>query len=182
VPLVFLEGGERRKSEELGWYVDEGKVWCDGKISDAPGPPPPEEGEVSQGVHVDDREILSFDHQVETTAHHGMRPLSAGTGLIRQVVTWARVKVGDQSTAYHTHTRTDEWVYVLEGRARLRIGGERCEIGPGDFVGHPANGLPHVMEPITELTYLMGGQRDPEDIVLYPEHHQRLVNGRLEDL
>lgn len=181
-PLVFLEGGERRPEEEHGWYVDEGLRWRGGRIEKADGPPPPEDGEPAQCVHLDDVDVLPFDHRVEASAHRWMRPLSAGTGLCRQVVTWARVNVGDLSTAYHTHTRTDEWVYVLAGTARLRVGDEGCEIGPGDFVGHPANGLPHGMEPITELTYLMGGQRDPEDVVLYPEHGVQLVRGRIESL
>jgi uncharacterized cupin superfamily protein len=181
-PLVFLEGGERRPDEELGWYVDEGHVFSKGGIREAPGPPPPEEGDASQCVHVDDVEIRPFDHRVEARAHRGMRPLSEGTGLVRQVLTWARVRAGDRSTAFHTHTRTDEWVYVLSGQARLRVGDEHCEIGPGDFVAHPAGGPAHVMEPWSELTYLMGGQRDAEDVVLYPEHGVELRAGRIEPL
>jgi len=182
VPLVFLEGGERRKDEERGWYVDEGLVWSARGLEPAPGPPPVEEGDASQCVHAGDVALEPFQHQVEGGARRGMRRLSEGTGLTRQVVTWARVEAGDQSTAFHTHTRTDEWVYVLEGRASLRVGDDRCEIGPGDFVAHPAGGPPHAMEPVSRLTYLMGGQRDAQDVVLYPEHGVRLRAGRIEPL
>ena len=76
---------------------------------------------------------------------------------------------GDRSTAYHTHDRTDEWIYVLGGRATLRIGEQRCEVSAGDFVAHPAGGPAHLMEPLTDLDYLMGGQVDPEDVVTYPD-------------
>ena len=181
-PLVFLEGGERRKDEELGWYVDEGMVFSRRGIQPAPGPPPPEEGDASQCVHLDAVEIQTFDHPVETSSRRDKRSVWASTGLARQVVTWAQVRVGNLTTAFHTHTQTDEWVYVLQGSATLRVGDERCEVGPGDFVAHPAGGPAHMMEPISELTYLMGGQRDEADVVLYPEHHKQLRQGRFEPL
>jgi hypothetical protein len=38
------------------------------------------------------------------------------------------------------------------------------------------------MEPLEPLTYLMGGERDPEDVVLYPEAGVRRVRGKLEPL
>ena len=180
--LVFLEGGERRKEEEHGFYVDMGLRWRGRKIEKAEAPPPPEEGDASQCVTVDTCESVPFDHALDSGAHRVMRLLSAVTGLTRQVVTWSQVAVGHRSTPFHTHTRTDEWVYVLEGHARLRIGDEHCEVGPGVFVAHPAGGPPHVMEPVKELTYLMGGQRDPDDVVLYPEHDMTLLGGRFEQL
>ena len=56
------------------------------------------------------------------------------------------------------------------------------EASAGDFLGHPAGGLAHVMEPVSELTYLMGGQRDPDDVVIYPEAGVRRIHGRIEPL
>ena len=38
------------------------------------------------------------------------------------------------------------------------------------------------MEPVSELTYLMGGQRDPDDVVIYPEAGVRRIHGRIEPL
>ncbi len=64
----------------------------------------------------------------------------------------------------------------------MRVGDERFEVSGGDFLGHPAGSLPHVMEPLSELTYLMGGQRDPEDVVIYPEAGVQRRAGRLEPL
>jgi uncharacterized cupin superfamily protein len=181
-PLVFLEGGERRPAEERGFYVDMGLVFGGGRIEAATGPPPPEEGTPNQCLHVDDREIVAFDHPVDPSAHRAMRRLAGPTGLVRQSVTWARVRAGDRSTAFHTHTRTDEWIYVLAGRAALRIGDARVMLRPGDFVAHPARGHAHAMQAETELTYLMGGQRDADDVVLYPEHRLQLRQGALEPI
>jgi uncharacterized cupin superfamily protein len=98
---------------------------------------------------------------------------------MRQAVRWARVAAGDRSTAYHTHDRTDEWVYILEGRANVRVGDDHFEVSAGDFLGHPAGGLPHRMEPTSEITYLMGGQSDPADVVDYPEAGVQRRNGRI---
>ena len=37
---------------------------------------------------------------------------------------------------------SDEWITLLAGAAALEVGGERVELGPGDWVLLPA-GLPH---------------------------------------
>jgi uncharacterized cupin superfamily protein len=110
------------------------------------------------------------------------RRLSQHTGLVRQTVRWTRVESGDLSTALHSHDRTDEWAFILEGRARAQSGELTFEVGPGDFIGCPAGGPAHQMEPIEPLTYLMGGGRDADDVVTYPEAGYRRVRGRLESL
>jgi uncharacterized cupin superfamily protein len=182
-PMVLLEGGERRPDEDSGWYVDIGRRWLPGrKLVDATKSPPSEEGDPGQCVHVDDLAIVDYQHSVDAGARRVMRSLCRPTGLVRQAVRWTRVAVGDRSTAYHTHDRTDEWVYILEGRAGVRVGEDRFEVSAGDFVGHPAGGPAHVMEPISELTYLMGGQIDPDDIVIYADAGVRRRHGLIEPL
>lgn len=42
----------------------------------------------------------------------------------------------------HTHTREDEWSYVLSGEIGLRIGDETTTAQPGDLVLKPRN-VPH---------------------------------------
>jgi uncharacterized cupin superfamily protein len=178
-PLVFLEGGERRPAEDGCWYPD-ARVMSQGRKAVEPyEEPPPEEGEPTQVQHIDDLDITAFQHDVDPGALRKMRALHRATGLLRQAVYWARVERGDRSTAYHTHERTDEWVFVLSGHASVRVGTDRFEVGPYDFLGHPAGGPPHVMEATETLIYLMGGQIDPEDVVLYPEAGLRRVHGRL---
>lgn len=179
--LVLFEGGERRPGEDAGCYVDLGKRWRAGQFSDVDGPPPAEEGEATQAINIADVEPFEFQHAVDPEAGRLMRRLDLFAGLERQVVVWTHTE-RPHSTAFHTHTRTDEWVLILEGRARLRLGDVECELGPFDLVGHPAGGAPHVMLPLEPLTYLMGGDHDAADVVLYPEAGTRLVNGRLEPI
>jgi uncharacterized cupin superfamily protein len=180
--LVVLEGGERCPSEETVVYPDLGLVW-DGRKAEPPSEPlPVEEGDPAQCVHLEECSPRNFQHDVDASARLVARSLHNATGLTRQAVRWAEVSSGDRSTAYHTHDRTDEWIYILEGRASARVGEVRFDVSSGDFLGHPAGGPPHFMEPETDLTYLMGGMIDPEDTVLYPDAGVRRHRGRLEPI
>jgi len=179
-PLVLLEGGERRPSEDRGFYVDLRKSWHAGKLIDWSEPFPPEEGDPAQLVVVEELPIFAHAHDVDPHARRAMRALHSPTGLVRQAVYWARVAPGARSTAVHTHERTDEWIFILSGRARVRVGSEGFEAGPGDFIAHPAGGAPHAMEAIEELTYLVGGERDRDDVVVYSEARLRRRRGMLE--
>jgi uncharacterized cupin superfamily protein len=169
-PLALLEGGERRPREDVGCYVDVPRWWHGGTFLERSDASPPEEGDPSQCIHVDELAAKSVRHDLDSRAGRSMKRLNRRAGLTRQAVVWSRVAAGDRSTAFHMHERTDEWVFVLDGRAHARVGEERFEIGPHDFLGHPAGGAAHVMEAITSLTYLMGGEINREDdVVVYPE-------------
>jgi uncharacterized cupin superfamily protein len=179
-PLVCLEGGERRPTEDCGWYPDARKMWRLGAFVEPYEEPPPEQGDERQLVHVDDIAVTLFQHDVDPAVRREVRTLHGPTGLQRQAVRWARVARGGRSTVFHTHDRTDEWVLVLSGRGVARVGDDRFEIGPDDFLGHPAGSAPHVMEAVEELTYLVGGQIDASDVVVYPEAGLRRAGGRLQ--
>jgi uncharacterized cupin superfamily protein len=180
--LVLLEGGERRPQEDRGRYVDLNVAWAAGQLFETAEPPPPEEGDASQLVHPADLEAVDYTHFVDPSARRRIRFLSSPTPLARQVVGLMEVAAGDGSTALHTHDRTDEWVLVLEGRAQVRVGDASFAVGPLDFIAHPAGSAAHRMVALEPLTYVVGGQRDPDDVVLYPDAGVRLVQGRLEPL
>jgi mannose-6-phosphate isomerase-like protein (cupin superfamily) len=42
----------------------------------------------------------------------------------------------------HTHSREDEYSFILEGRVGVHLGDEVIEVGPGDLVFKP-RGVPH---------------------------------------
>jgi uncharacterized cupin superfamily protein len=178
-PLVLLEGGERRPHEDSCWYVDLGMRWSAGKLSKTDDAPPPELGELAQCVHVDEQATTHRQHPVDPGARRAIRDLSTHTGLQRQVVRCSRVAAGERSTAYHTHDHTDEWVYILTGRAEVRVGDARFEVGPGDFIAHPSGSAPHMMAPSSELEYLMGGMHDSEDVIRYPDAGVMKRHGQL---
>ncbi|MBN2023391.1 MAG: cupin domain-containing protein [Pirellulales bacterium] len=53
-----------------------------------------------------------------------------------QTLAEARLPVGAR-TAPHRHVLTEEIYYVLEGRGRIRVGGEERDVGPGDAIAIP---------------------------------------------
>jgi uncharacterized cupin superfamily protein len=180
--LVCLEGGERRPSEDDVWYPDARKMLRARTVVEPYEEPPPEAGDERQVLHVDDVEVTNFQHDVDPAVRRRMRALHRPTGLRRQALCWARVEADGRSTVFHTHERTDEWVFVLSGRGVARVGDERFAIGPGDFLAHPAGSAPHVMEAVDDLTYLVGGQIDADDVVTYPEAGLRRAGGLLRPL
>jgi uncharacterized cupin superfamily protein len=180
-PLVVLEGGERRPNEDSGWYPDARKMFH-GKTGEPYRQPPPEEGDASQVVHVDDVPVQIPRHDLDPEVVRRRRTLHEPTGLLRQAVRLVEVAAGGRSTVLHTHDRTDEWVYILVGRAAARVGEATFEVGPGDFLGYPAGGPPHLLTAREPLTYLVGGEIDAADVVTYPEKRCRRIGGRLEPL
>jgi uncharacterized cupin superfamily protein len=178
--LVFLEGGESRPAEDGCCYPDLRRTLEGREFVEPYREPPPEEGDEAQLQHVEALPVRTFQHDVDSRARRRMRTLHAPTGLERQAVYQAEVARGDRSTAFHTHDRTDEWVLILSGRAAVDVGEQQFEVGPCDFMGHAAGGAPHVMEALTDLTYLMGGMIDANDVVRYPRHGLIRVGGRLE--
>ena len=60
----------------------------------------------------------------------------------------SKVPPGAESTASHTHSSTEEFIYVLSGTA-MAVWGHTPEeaqeraVGPGDFMGFTRNGPSH---------------------------------------
>jgi GST-like protein len=102
--------------------------------------------------------------------------LSRLAGLARVGVSRGRIPPGGQSFAYHAHLAEEEWIYILEGRARARIADREHELGPGDFVAFPAPQAPHLLaNPFAaDCVYLFGGERGAAiDITDFPDRGER---------
>ncbi len=110
-------------------------------------------------------------HQFNDNAIRHSRNLGAETGLTRIGIHQVRIEPGCESTTHHFHDADEEFIYILQGRGIARIGDEEFEIGPGDFMGFPVDGVGHSMRnPYDEdLVYLMGGERNQPDVVHYPD-------------
>ncbi len=70
----------------------------------------------------------------------------------------------------HAHPGIEQVCYMLAGRARAEVGGETCELGPGDCCFFPAD-MPHVFtvvsdEPVKVLVvYSPPYEENPERVV-----------------
>lgn len=99
------------------------------------------------------------------------RPLGDFFALKNFGVNLTTLEPGGQSALLHRHSRQDEFVYILQGRAVLRTDSEEIELSPGMCAGFPAAGSSHQLINRTQepVTYLEVGDRTPGDRGDYPE-------------
>ena len=98
---------------------------------------------------------------------------SERVGLRRQVI-----PPGKQSSPRHAHMAEEEIFVVLRGRGTLLRGEERVAVGAGDVAAFPAGtGVAHafVADPGEELEFLSIGERDDNDVGVYPDSGKLLV-------
>jgi len=65
-----------------------------------------------------------------------------------------------QRQAAHLHGGADKFYYVVSGRARFTVAGERFEAGEGEVVWAPAD-VPHGVDEALERTVLLVGIAPP---------------------
>jgi uncharacterized cupin superfamily protein len=124
--------------------------------------------------------VRAGERPAPRTFHHPQNPRSevrqtwlSRPALRRVSAGIATMPPGRESFVLHVHRHDEEWMYVLSGRGSAELGGETLELAPGDFLGFPAGGAPHLTRaaPDAELTYLQGGDawtRDTIEIVDFP--------------
>jgi uncharacterized cupin superfamily protein len=100
------------------------------------------------------------------------RPLGDLFGLTNFGVNLTRLKPGGSSSIRHAHTKQDEFVYILEGRATLVTDAGRTALKAGMCAGFKAGtGDAHhlVNETDEDVVYLEIGDRTDGDAVTYPD-------------
>jgi uncharacterized cupin superfamily protein len=108
------------------------------------------------------------------------RRLGDHAGLKNYGVNLVRVLPGGQSSARHTHSKQDEFVYVIEGEFVLVTDAGRETVGPGTCIGFPAGtGDGHHFLNLTQkdAVFLVIGDRTAGDEVTYPDIDLELKAG-----
>jgi uncharacterized cupin superfamily protein len=85
---------------------------------------------------------------------------------------------GMQSAPAHWHVHEEEHVYVLEGALTARIGAAAYPMRAGDYVCFPAGqqaGHCLVNEGTAPCRYVIAGERNPNEVVVYTDSHKVLV-------
>jgi uncharacterized cupin superfamily protein len=111
------------------------------------------------------------------------RPLGDYFGLKNYGVNLTRLAPQAQSALRHAHSKQDEFVYVLQGKATLVTDAGRTVLLPGMCAGFPggAGDAHHLINEATEeVVYLEIGDRTPGDAVAYPDDDLQIatVDGR----
>ncbi len=106
------------------------------------------------------------------------RPLGDLFGLSNFGVNLTKLAPGAVSALRHTHTKQDEFVFVLEGHPTLHTDEGRTLLSPGMCAGFKAgtgNGHRLINETSQEVVYLEVGDRSPEDAGHYPDDDIKAV-------
>lgn len=85
---------------------------------------------------------------------------------------------GRQSSPAHYHIHEEEHVYILDGALTLRLGENTNEMTAGDYVCFPAGqkvGHCLINNSGAVCRYVIVGERDPDEVVVYPDSHKVLV-------
>ena len=115
-------------------------------------------------------------HFLNANAQRNNKSLGDLTGLTGLGFHIIEVQPGHESTEYHMHHHEDECTYVLSGHGTVTLGDDTSEIGPGDFIGYRAGGLPHTMQATGNepLICIVVGERCDHDVGDYPRSGKRL--------
>jgi uncharacterized cupin superfamily protein len=108
------------------------------------------------------------------------RRLGDHAGLKNYGVNLVRVLPDGQSSARHTHSKQDEFVYVLEGEFVLVSDAGRETVGPGTCIGFPAgtrDGHHFLNLTQKDAIFLVIGDRTAADEVTYPDIDLELKAG-----
>jgi uncharacterized cupin superfamily protein len=110
------------------------------------------------------------------------RPLGALFGVEAFGVNLTTLAPGACSALHHSHSRQDEFVYVVDGELTLHLGDDVMAIRAGECVGFPTGGPAHHLENrgAGPATYLEIGDRAEGDVGSYPadDLEAKLVEGR----
>ncbi len=141
-------------------------------------PPPTSSPDPAQPIHTGDVAWTEFHHGDHFAIRY--RHLSEATGPqpYKIGVSIEELAPGKQNNPAHYHLREEEHVLVLDGALTARIGAARHVMVAGDYVRFPAGAADgHCLYNHTNVVcrYLVIGDRDPSDVVVYPDSGKVLV-------
>jgi len=133
-----------------------------------------------QAIDVPPRAAVSFYPEPFATRMIGRQKSQLGDffGLKNFGINLTRLAPSAMSALRHSHTRQDEFIYVVQGQPTLRTNEGSLRLAPGMCVGFPAGtGNAHHLhnETTGEVLYLEIGDRTAGDEVDYPDDDIRLV-------
>jgi uncharacterized cupin superfamily protein len=111
---------------------------------------------------------LAWENRIDHGRFGGRRKALGGEKLTCGL--W-ELPPGKRSFPMHLHHATEEALWVVSGRAKVRTPDGETEIGPGDFVSFPPGGPAHqlVNDGHEPMIYVAMSSTIGIDVVEYPE-------------
>ncbi|MBD2066262.1 cupin domain-containing protein [Leptolyngbya sp. FACHB-671] len=106
------------------------------------------------------------------------RKLGECFGLTQFGVNLTHLSPGAVSALAHSHSKQDEFIYILEGNPTLVLAEQELPLAPGDCYGFKAGtGIAHQLVNRTQETviYLEMGDRTAGDEVVYPNDDLKVI-------
>lgn len=101
-----------------------------------------------------------------------MRRIGLGdqTGMRRVLTNLIRLPPGKESFIAHAHAVEEEFIFILEGSGQVTLDGVGHDVGPGDFIGFPTDGVVHGLRntDTVDLLYLTAGERARVEVAEMP--------------
>lgn len=107
------------------------------------------------------------------------RPLGDLFDLKNFGVNLTRLVPGSRSALRHSHTRQDEFIYIIQGHPTLHTDEGKTQLAPGICSGFKAgSGDSHCLINATDedVIYLEIGDRTPGDAARYPDDDLKALN------
>ena len=106
--------------------------------------------------------------------HFGMRYQQLGNhgGGTKVGVCIEELAPGKQGSPAHYHMLEEEHLYILEGSLTLRLGDKSFELSAGHYACFPAGqkaGHMLINRSTRTCRYLIIGERNPHDVIVYPD-------------
>jgi uncharacterized cupin superfamily protein len=122
----------------------------------------------------------SKTHDLNPNAVRSAKFLGAAAGLKNLGFDLMTVLPGREASEYHRHLYEEECYYILAGNGEVVIDEQPYPVGPGDFLGFPANGRAHTLKNSGDvpLVFLAARHMLEQDVCDYPRQNTRLyMNG-----
>lgn len=116
-------------------------------------------------------------HQGERFGSH-TRQIGRYGGGSRVGVVMEELAPRKQSCPAHYHLLEEEHLLILEGQATLRMGEQTYEVSAGDYVCFPSEqAVAHTLlnNGTAPCRFLIIGEDNPHDVVVYPDSEKVLV-------
>ena len=109
---------------------------------------------------------MVFRHPLNPKSEVHMHFLGRAVGMERAQLSLVRIPPGKESFVYHAHAAQEEFVFILSGTGTAEIGETTVEVGPGDYMGFPIDGVGHhlINSGDQDLVYLTGGEHTDVEI------------------
>lgn len=124
-------------------------------------------------INIDDICWESWQHSDNYSSQQ--KHIGDAAGCEKIGVTMEKLSPGKLSSVAHYHTKEEEHIYAMQGEATLLINGIPHPFKQGNYICFNANSaISHTLrnDSNEDFVFMVVGNRDMHDVVVYPENNK----------